>query len=177
MGFFYCCKEEIMEKEIVVDDTQRVSNCMRLPMHVLEVVAGLVILATLIWYILGALKLPKPFNATDLGAGGFPLLIATCTIVPTLLMIGIGIAGMMGKTERNFAVLHRPLFVLATALIFIAQAALLETIGVYLCVGIFSALVMVVAGERRPLHILGVPLAVVAFIYVVFALALNVVFP
>jgi hypothetical protein len=166
-----------MEKEPARERTQCVADCIRLPMPVLEVTAGLVILAMLIWYILDALKLPKPFNATDIGAGGFPLLIAACTIFPTLLMIGIGVAGLKGKTERSVTLWHRPLCVFATALIFIAQAVLLETVGIYVSVGIFSAAVMFVAGERRPLHILGVPLAVIVFIYAVFALALNVVFP
>ena len=166
-----------MEEEPIIEGKQRDSDCMRVPMPVVEVTAGLIILAALTWYILEALKLPKPFNATDLGAGGFPLLLAACTIFPTLLMICIGITGLVGKTERNVTLWHRPFCVIATSLIFIAQAALLEVVGVYICVGIFSAAVMFVAGERRPLHILGVPLAVVAFIYVVFTLALNVVFP
>jgi hypothetical protein len=166
-----------MEKKSIDEGTQRVSHCIRLPMPLLEVIAGVLLLATLIWYVLDALKLPRAFNATDIGAGGFPLLIATGTMFATLLMIGFGVAGMLGRTEQNVTRWHRPFYVFVTSLIFIAQAAWFETLGVYVCVALFSAAVMFAAGERRPLHILGVPLAVVAFIYVVFALSLNVVFP
>ncbi|WP_107677943.1 tripartite tricarboxylate transporter TctB family protein [Agrobacterium sp. LAD9] len=166
-----------MENESVDEGTQRIPDCIRLPMPVLEVIGGLMLLAALIWYVLDALKLPQPFNPTDIGAGGFPLLIATATIVPTVIMIAVGVAGLMGKTNQTVTRWYRPFFIIITSLIFIAQAALLETLGVYISVGLFSAAIMLAAGERRPLHILGVPLAVAAFIYVVFALALNVVFP
>ncbi|PKA43704.1 hypothetical protein CWR43_12270 [Rhizobium sullae] len=166
-----------MEREPVHAGKQRISDCIRVPLPLLEVAVGLMLLATLIWYGLDARSLPKPFNATDIGAGGFPLLIAAGTIVATLIMIGFGIVGLFGKTERDVTHWRRSLYVLITSLIFIAQAAWFETLGVYVCVGVFAAAVMLAAGERRPLHVLGVPLALVAFIYVVFAIALNVVFP
>lgn len=166
-----------MEEEPVQAGKQRISENIRVPLPVLEATVGLVLLATLIWYGLDARNLPEPFNATDIGAGGFPLLIAGGTIIATVLMIGFGIVGLFDKAERDVTQWHRPFYVLFTSLIFIAQAAWFETLGVYVCVGLFSAAVMLAAGERRPLHVLGVPLALVVFIYVVFALALNVVFP
>jgi hypothetical protein len=173
------CKEETMEKQPVdtADHSVSDADCIRLPLPVLEIAAGLMLLATLIWYILQARMLPKPFNATDIGAGGFPLLIATGTIFATLLMIGFGVAGIRGRMEQSVARWRRPFYVFVTSLIFIAQAVWFETLGVYVCVALFSAAVMLAAGERRLVHVLGVPLALVAFMYVVFALALNVVFP
>lgn len=170
-------KEEIMEKQPFEEGKQPVADCIRLPLPLLEVAAGLMLLATLIWYVIDARSLPEPFNATDIGAGGFPLLIATGTILATVLIIGFGLAGMMGGMERPVTRWRRPFYVLATSLIFIAQAAWFETLGVYFCVALFSTAVMLATGERRPLHVLGVPLVLVAFIYVVFAIALNVVFP
>lgn len=166
-----------MEIEPVDEGKPRGTDCIRLPLPLLEVAAGLMFLAILIWYILSAQKLPKPFNETDIGAGGFPLLIAVGTIAATLLMIGLGVAGIFGRVEKEVIRWRRPFYVLVTGLIFIAQAAWFETQGVYACVALFSAAVMLAAGERRPLHVLGVPLALVAFIYVVFTISLNVVFP
>lgn len=166
-----------MEKKAGHAGKQRMSESIRVPLPVLEVTVGLVLLVTLIWYGWDARNLPKPFNATDIGAGGFPLLIAGGTIFATILMVGFGIAGLLGKTEREVTQWRRPFYVLLTSLIFTAQAAWFETLGVYVCVGFFSAAVMLAAGERRPLHVLGVPLALIAFIHVVFVLALNVVFP
>lgn len=166
-----------MEKHPVDEGKQRGADCIRLPLPLLEVAAGLMLLAILIWYILDAQKLPKPFNETDIGAGGFPLLIAVGTIAATLLMIGLGVAGIFGRMEKEVTRWRRPFYVLVTGFIFIAQAAWFETLGVYVCVAVFSAAVMLAAGERRLRYVLGVPLALVAFIYVVFATALNVVFP
>lgn len=166
-----------MDKEPVFLGKQRISENIRVPLPLLEVTVGLALLAILAWYAMSAQKLPQPFNATDIGAGGFPLLIAGGTIVATILMVGFGIAGLLGKAEREVTQWRRPFYVVLTSLVFVAQAVWFETLGVYACVGLFSAAVMLAAGERRPLHVIGVPLALVAFVYVVFALALNVVFP
>ncbi len=166
-----------MEKEAVPTGKQRISENIRVPLPLLEVTVGLVLLAILVWYGMTAKSLPQPFNATDIGAGGFPLLIAGGTIIATILMIGFGVAGLLGKAEREVTQWRRPFYVVLTSLILVAQAVWFETLGVYVCVGLFSSAVMFAAGERRPLHVLGVPFALVAFIYVVFALALNVVFP
>lgn len=166
-----------MEKEPVERGKRTFADCICLPMPLLEIVAGLALLTTLIWYALEARVLPKPFNATDIGAGGFPLLIAIGTILATVILISFGVAGILGRVDQNTTRWRRPFYVFVTGLIFIAQAVWFETLGVYLCVGFFSAAVMLAAGERRPLHVVGVPLALVAFIYVVFAIALNVIFP
>ena len=166
-----------MNKEPVSAGNERFAGSVRISLPALEAVFGSVLLAILIWYGLQARSLPKPFNATDIGAGGFPLLIAAGTLIATILMIAFGVAGLLSKSERETSQWRRPLYVFLTSVIFIAQAAWFEAMGVYLCVGIFSMAVMLAAGERRPLHVIGVPLALVAFIYVVFDTALNVVFP
>lgn len=165
-----------MENQIVHEETPD-TDLIRVSMPVLETAAGAVLLSTLSWYLLEAGKLPKPFNATDIGAGGFPTLIAVGTIFATLLMIGFGVAGILSKEEAAVIRWRRPFYVFVTGLLLIGQAVLFEMLGVYLGVGLFSAAIMLAAGERRPLHVLAVPLALVAFIHVTFAIALNVAFP
>lgn len=166
-----------MENEPLDKGEEPTTGYVRIPMPILEITAGLMFLAALIWYILGAQKLPRPFNEADIGAGGFPLLIATGTVAATVLMIAHGVAGITGKIEPSMTRWRRPLYVLLAIVILSGQALLFETLGVYACVALFSAAVMLAAGERRPLRLLGVPIALMAFIYVVFALALNVLFP
>ncbi|ASY65340.1 hypothetical protein SJ05684_b43580 (plasmid) [Sinorhizobium sojae CCBAU 05684] len=166
-----------MESEVLDKGEQPVQGYVRIPLPILEIVIGLIVLAILSWYVVQAYLLPKPFNSHDIGAGGFPLLVAFGTGIATISMIGLAVARLMGKMGRSDSRWRRPLFVLIVALLLVGQAVSFETLGVYLCVALFSAAIMVAAGERRILHVLGVPIGLVAFIYVVFALALNVVFP
>jgi transketolase C-terminal domain/subunit len=70
----------------------------------------------------------------------------------------------------------RPVYVFAASMVLIGQAVLFETIGAFVCVAVFSLITMLVAGERRLIHIIGVSLGVTAGIYLVFAVALDVYF-
>jgi hypothetical protein len=58
----------------------------------------------------------------------------------------------------------------------IGQAVFFPIINPFLCVGIFAVLIMLAAGERRPMHLLGVPAALTLGIWVIFDLILNVHF-
>ncbi|OAP48255.1 tripartite tricarboxylate transporter TctB family protein [Sinorhizobium saheli] len=166
-----------MENEALNKGEEPVQGYVRIPLSILEIATGVIVLAILSWYVVQAYHLPKPFNSTDVGAGGFPLLVAIGTGIATISMIGLAVARHMGKMGQADSRWRRPLFVLIVALLLVGQAVTFETLGVYLCVALFSAAIMVAAGERRILHVLGVSIGLVAFVYVVFALALNVVFP
>jgi hypothetical protein len=170
-------KEETMESEALNKGEQPAQGYVRIPLPILEIATGLIVLAILSWYVVQAYHLPKPFNSTDIGAGGFPLLVAFGTGIATISMIGLAVARLTGGAERSFSRWWRPPHVLLAAILLVGQAVAFEALGVYLCVGLFSAGIMLAAGERRMVHLLGVPIALTVFTYLVFALALNVVFP
>ena len=66
--------------------------------------------------------------------------------------------------------------IIAAALM-VVEAIWFEALGTMVCVVVFAFAMMLVCGERRPLHLICVPLALAAFIYGVFVLALQVNLP
>lgn len=146
-------------------------------MSIAELVSSLVLLAVLVTYGWQAHLLPKPFNQADIGAGGFPMLVAIATGAGLLVLAVGACRRLLTRHDESKVVISRVAWVVIAAGLLFAQAYFLERIGVYVCVALFSAAIMLVAGERRPAHLVGVPLALTAFVYVVFSLALSVNFP
>ncbi len=164
------------------DSDQQVSiesnSSFRIPLPALELIIGLALLATISFYLFEAYSLPKPYNAMDIGAGGFPMLLGIATLIGIILMLVISIYHLViGGKIFGIVVAKRPFFVVAAIGIVIAQALLFELMGVVACVGIGAFLTMLACGERRPFHLVCVPVALVLFIYVVFVVALKVHFP
>jgi len=83
------------------------------------------------------------------GAGRFPTIIASVTLVGAGPMIVVSLANLLrGNPKRRFAV-HRPAFVLATSALLIAQRLLFEVIGALACIAIFAPLIMLAAGDAE----------------------------
>ena len=51
---------------------------------VIDLVGCAVLLAVFGWYLISAMALPSPLNETDIGAGGFPRLLAIGTLIAIL---------------------------------------------------------------------------------------------
>ncbi|MFN4155834.1 MAG: tripartite tricarboxylate transporter TctB family protein [Paracoccaceae bacterium] len=152
-------------------------NELRLPMWLCELLGS----AALLWvfwdYLQQARALRRPMNPADIGAGGFPGLLATIAIAALVLLLGIIIFRKIVARNQSTLVIQRPVYVLAAMGLLVAQAVLFDRVGAIACVGIFSLAVLLACGERRPVHLIGVPLALTAFIYVVFVVALGVRLP
>jgi hypothetical protein len=150
----------------------------RVLLSVLELVVGLLLFAGTIFYLIQAYDLPKPFNPIDIGAGGFPTLLAVITLAFLGLMIALAVYHLLlGGKAFGTVTVHRPLSVVSAAVLLVGQALFFEKAGVYACVGLFSLLIMFVCGERRFAHLLGVPVALISFIYFVFSFTLKVNLP
>lgn len=143
----------------------------------LELVLGLALVAILWIYLDEAGQLPRPMNPSDVGAGRFPTIVGVATIVAVALMIGLGIARLRRGGGHHPVTVHRPVWVLVAAGLLVAQAALFEVFGALAGVAGFSFLLMLVAGERRPLHLIATPALLTAGLYVTFVLALGVRLP
>ncbi|RGP38021.1 tripartite tricarboxylate transporter TctB family protein [Pseudotabrizicola alkalilacus] len=152
-------------------------NELRLAMWLCDL-AGSGILLWVFWiYLQHANALRRPLNAADIGAGGFPGLLALIAIAALLLLLGIIIFRHVVTRRRASLVIQRPLFVVMTMALLVGQAILFDRIGAIVCVGGFSLAILLACGERRPMHLVGVPVALTAFIYAVFVLALGVKLP
>jgi len=128
-------------------------------------------------YLQQANALRRPMNPADIGAGGFPGLLASVAIAVLTLLVGLIVFRRATARRQSSLIIPRPIFVVATMALLVGQAMLFETVGAIACVAVFSLAILLACGERRPLHLVGVPLGLTAFIYVVFTVALGVSLP
>ncbi|WP_193187379.1 tripartite tricarboxylate transporter TctB family protein [Nisaea sediminum] len=139
---------------------------------------GCAALLVMFWqYFAQASALPPPFNKIDIGAGGFPILLAVATLIAIVSVAGAAIVRLVDPVPVIWVSIRRPLFVLATVGLLVLQSICFEALGMLPSVLTFALLTMLACGERRPLHLIGVPVALAAFIYLVFRLALDVNLP
>ncbi|MCB1356873.1 MAG: tripartite tricarboxylate transporter TctB family protein [Maritimibacter sp.] len=144
---------------------------------VLDLVGCAALLVVFWRYYAQASALPAPLNQIDIGAGGFPTLLALATLIAIVAVAIAAVVRMLDPVPVTWVSIRRPLFVLATVGLLVLQSIYFEAWGALPSVLIFSLLTMLACGERRPLHLIGVPLALAAFIYVVFNLTLDVNLP
>jgi hypothetical protein len=149
---------------------------MRLSMEWTELIVGAALLAGGIWYTVAAIRLPAPFNPVDIGAGGFPEMLAAGTLIALMVVLFGAMRRLLQGQPRPPVEVGRPVFVAVAAALLIGQAVLFPLINPFFCVGIFSLLIMFVCDERRPLHLVGVPIAVGAGIWLIFDVVLHVNF-
>jgi hypothetical protein len=140
--------------------------------------AGCAILLAVFWvYYRQAEALPQPLNQIDIGAGGFPVLLAIGTI---LAIVAVGLSALVlafDAVPANWMSIRRPVSVVIGVILLIAQSIWFEELGVMPSVIVFAAATMLACGERRIIHLIGVPLALAAFVYSVFVLTLSVNLP
>lgn len=150
---------------------------LRLPMWLCELVGSGVLLWVFWDYLQQARALRRSMNPADIGAGGFPALLAMIAIAALVLLIAIVLVRHFFAPRHASLVIPRAVFVGVGMALLIVQAVLFDMIGTVVCVAGFSLAILLVCGERRPAHLIGVPVALTAFIYVVFAVALGVALP
>ncbi|WP_160382284.1 tripartite tricarboxylate transporter TctB family protein [Pseudooceanicola pacificus] len=144
---------------------------------VLDLIGCAALLAVFWQYYAQARALPAPLNQIDIGAGGFPTLLAVATLIAIVAVAVSAVVRVLDPVPVTWVSVRRPLYVLATVGLLVLQSIYFEQLGTLPSVLMFAFLTMLACGERRPLHLIGVPFALGAFIYVVFNLALAVNLP
>lgn len=153
------------------------TNELRLPMWLCELIGSGALLWAFWTYLTQARGLKQPLNPADVGAGGFPVLLASIGLLSLVLLIIMIAVKRIRSPQSATLIIPRPFFVLATMVLMVGQALLFDRFGALATVFGFSVAILWACGERRPLHVLGVPVLLTAFIYVVFVLALGVSLP
>lgn len=150
---------------------------LRLPMWLCELIGSCALLWAFWAYLTQARALKQPLNTADVGAGGFPVLLASIGLFGLVLLISLIVIRRVRSPQTDALIIPRPFFVLATMALMLGQAILFDRIGALATVFGFSVAILWACGERRPLHVLGVPVLLTAFIYIVFVLTLGVSLP
>lgn len=152
-------------------------DILRGALAVIDLVACAILLVIFWSYYQAAVALPPPMNAIDIGAGGFPAILAIATLLAILATAISAIVRMLDKAAVEWVSIRRPLWVGLAVIVLILPSVYLEALGAMPSILALSIAIMFACGERRAAHLIGVPLALGAFIYVVFVLALQVNLP
>lgn len=144
---------------------------------VLELVGCFLLLAIFWGYYQQSNALPPPYNPIDIGAGGFPRLLAIMTLISIACVIVAAVIRLFSAASIEWISVTRPLWVGATMALLIAQSIWFESLGALPSVFFFSVVTMFACGEHRPMQLLAIPTLLVGFIYSVFILALAVNLP
>lgn len=151
-------------------------SLIKVPAGVLDILAGLILLGVFGWYGWAALQLPASLNPNAIGVGEFPTIIAVAALVSVVLMLCLGVLRCMRRSPEDVITTCRPLSVVLAILLLLGIGSYLDKLGPVIGVAALSALLMLVAGERRPLQITAVSLGLSAGLYAIFVLALGVSF-
>ena len=156
---------------------RRQERTIQIPLAWLELLFGLVLLIGVAVYLYEATQLPVPINPKAVGAGDFPMMIASGTLVAIFMMCCQGLWKVFREKKPVLVSLNRPVSVIIAMLVLGGIGAFLDALGVIIAMVSLSALLMVAAGERRPLQLIAVPLGLALGLYAVFVLVLSVYFP
>lgn len=167
-----------MNQDTVPEKGWRLSpQTIRASLPIVELV-GCAILFWIFWsYYTQARDLPQPLNQIDIGAGGFPVLLAVAALLAIPLVASAAVIRIVDAVPVEWVAIKRPVYVVVTAMVLIAQSIWFEQLGAMPSVVLFAAATMFACGERRIVHLIAVPLALAAFIYSVFIVALSVNLP
>lgn len=146
------------------------------PEGVLDVLAAVALLGVFGWYCWDALQLPASMTPNGIGVGEFPLIIAVATLVAVALMLCLGVIKCLRRSAQKVVATSRPLSVVLAILLLLGIGSYLDKLGPVIGIAGLSALVMLVAGERRPIQIIAVSSGLSAGLYAIFVLALGVSF-
>ena len=111
-----------------------------------------------------------------IGVGEFPVIVAVATLFAVALMLCLGAIKCFRRSGQGVVAICRPLSVVLAIVLLLGVGAYLDRLGPVMGVAGLSALLMLVAGERRPLQIIAVSSGLSAGLYAIFVLALGVSF-
>lgn len=148
----------------------------RLSLSWVELVTSFILLAIISGYLVEAFALPSPYNENSVGAGEFPIIIGIATLIPLLLLMVVSLTNILRNVTPIIVTVSRPIGVLLAMAILIIQTLLLEKVGLIIGIALFSALLMLAAGERRPAFFIGVPMALALGMHALFVVVLGVYF-
>lgn len=140
--------------------------------------AGCALLFAVFWgYYEQARALPLPLNPIDIGAGGFPFILAIATLLAIVTVCVAAVVRAFVAVPVESVSIRRPVSVVCAVALLIAQATWFEAFGALPSVIAFAAGTAFACGERRIAHLVGVSVALAAFVYGAFVLALAVNLP
>ncbi|MBD3764779.1 MAG: tripartite tricarboxylate transporter TctB family protein [Rhodobacterales bacterium] len=145
---------------------------LKLPTAWFEAVVFVALAATGLWFVIGALDMPKSRAAFD--PGTFPMLMGGGLMACSLLQV---IVSLRGRSAAGQTMIERPLAVVTAALLLAAFPHAIEALGYYAVTIVWVPVLSLVAGLRSPVAI-GITTLIVLFLAkVVFEMTLGTPLP
>jgi hypothetical protein len=140
----------------------------------LVVGAGLLVIATWFYVTAGGLE---DYSGEGIGAADFPRGISILLAIGAIGLIAGAIRRLASTQEQHLVLIRRYRHVALGMVLFIAFPALMQTFGYYLAMAPWLAAFLVLAGERRPLHVAAYVVGFLVFTKVVFGIILGTPLP
>lgn len=135
---------------------------------------GLLVLA--IWFFVTAGGI-EDYSGEAIGAADFPRGIALLLAIGSLVIVIGAIRKVPVTSDENFLVIRRYRHVALGMLLLVSFPALMQVAGFYLAMAPWLAAFLVLAGERRPLHVAVYVAGFLIFTKVVFEMILGTSLP
>lgn len=137
-----------------------------------DLVVGAGLLGIAIWFFVTAGGI-EDYSGEAIGAADFPRGIAFLLGVGALGIIAGAIRRLAMHNEDHLVIVRRYRHVAMGMVLFIAFPAMMQTFGYYLAMAPWLAAFLVLAGERRPLHVVGYVAGFLLFTKVIFGIILG----
>lgn len=149
---------------------------MRLSAPVLDLIGGLLFLATALWLWFGAASIEDTGQGLN-GPAGFPRGVAILLGGSALMLVIQGAAALSGRRQERPVTVQRPMSVLAAIILVILYPFLLHWLGYYAATGLWLLPFFWISGCRSPLLILGCSVGFLVFTKVLFETVLGTPLP
>ncbi len=169
--------ESVASPEQKSNDLSQSTSIRQVSIAWLECIFGAVIAVVFAGYLYEATQLPPPFNPRAVGPAVFPIIIGIATLLFAIVLTLLGLLKIYYRKRSRQVTFQRVYSVLFGMASLIGVGMVMEALGAFISVGLLSGLVLLAGGERRPVFLLFISVAVALFVYCVFVLALGVYFP
>lgn len=141
-----------------------------------DLAVGGAILAMAAWFYATAGTI-EDFSGGGIGAADFPQGIAALLGLGTLVILVGALSRLLADGRGRTIVIRRYRHVAGGMVLLVAFPALMESFGFYLAMTPWLAAFLVLAGERRPLHVIAYVAGFLLFTKVTFEMILGTPLP
>lgn len=141
-----------------------------------DLLVGIALIAAALWFFVTAGAL-EDFSGEAIGAADFPQGIAVLLVLGVIALILGAVRRIASGGERHVVVIRRYGHVALGMVLLVSFPFLMGTFGFYAAMTPWLAAMLVLAGERRPVHVVGYVAGFLLFTKVVFEMTLGTPLP
>jgi hypothetical protein len=147
-----------------------------LPLEIGDLVVGLLLTATSVWFFLQAMVMPD-YSGTAIGAADFPKGLSVLLGIASLGLAGGAIWRMVSGNTAHPSTIRRPMRVFLGIALLVAFPSMMTLMGYYIAMSIFLSAFLYLCDCRNPVHIALYVAGFLVFTKLVFEMLLQTPLP